>query len=476
MSRLTVLLVMAAASGAVAEDFADMRGANYVPSYARNDVQLWMDYDPAVIDRELGYAARLKLNTVRVFLQFAVYERDPALFLQRFENFLSLCEKHQIRMMPVVFDSCFGEFPDLVNYKDKNWMANPGQNRLGREHWPKLEHYVRDVVGGHRDDRRIVMWDVMNEPTCTSFNKPEDKELIWTFLRHFLDYVKQVDPNHPLTVGVEHSSLIPQVLDKIDVLATHNYRTDLREDLRAVKALAQPHGKAVIINEVAGRPKQPYSYVMPILAEEKVGWCFWELMIGRTQFSQGTAPYQGVIYPDGTCYDAAEVMHIVYPGQAGLEPRKVAAELGLPQTGPSKIPNTDRIFQYSDGWTLWTGSGPWPGTLRYNNSAGGWVDVDFEGTAVHLVHKVGPDCGLAQVFIDGKPATAQHGGQLKADARGDTFLDTYGSAVDWNRRTTVARGLPPGKHKLTIVVTGDKDYWSSDCYVQIVGVDVEYSE
>ena len=51
-----------------------------MPSYARNDVQLWMDYDGEVIDRELGYAERLKLNTVRVFLQVAVYGATPSSF------------------------------------------------------------------------------------------------------------------------------------------------------------------------------------------------------------------------------------------------------------------------------------------------------------------------------------------------------------------------------------------------------------
>lgn len=49
------------------DDYSWMRGANYVPSYAKNDVGIWMDYDPVVIDRELGYAAKLKLNTIRVF-------------------------------------------------------------------------------------------------------------------------------------------------------------------------------------------------------------------------------------------------------------------------------------------------------------------------------------------------------------------------------------------------------------------------
>ena len=30
-------------------------------------------------------------------------------------------------------------------------------------------------------------------------------------------------------------------------------------------------------------------------------------MIGRTQFAEGAFPYQGLVYPDGTCLDADEV-------------------------------------------------------------------------------------------------------------------------------------------------------------------------
>ena len=196
-------------------------------------------------------------------------------------------------MMPVVFDSCFGEFPDLEKYREKDWMACPGQNRLGAAHWSKLERYVRDVVGAHKDDKRIVLWDVMNEPTCTSFNKDEDKKLIGTFLGHFLDCVKEQDPNHPRCVGFMDSSENKPLLDKLDIVAIHNYRRDLREDIRRMKAL----GKPVIVNEVAGRPGQPFDFVMPVVREEKCGWCFWELMLGKTQFHQGAVPYQGVIYP-----------------------------------------------------------------------------------------------------------------------------------------------------------------------------------
>ena len=483
MRRLRHLVLLAAffappahvaQHSARSDDFSGMRGANYVPSYARNDVQIWMDYDPAVIDRELGYAARLRLNTVRVFLQVAVYERDPKLFLARFEDFLARCEKHHLRMMPVVFDSCFGEFPDLEGYRKKDWMANPGQNRLGPEHWPKLKKYVRDVVGGHRGDRRIVLWDVMNEPTCTSFNQEEDRKLIWAFVRHFLDYVKEVDPTHPRTVGVMHSNELAMVQDRVDVLGFHNYRRDLREDLRAVRALGRKLGKPVVVNEVVMRPGQPFSFAMPVLAEEKVGWCFWELMLGSTQFSRGENPIQGIVYPDGTCRYAVEVAAVLNPGRAEGDPRRIAAEAGLPQRpGPEQIADTDPRAKYSEGWTAWNGDGPRFGTLHYQNRAGATAEVAFEGTSVWLVYKVGPDCGIAEILLDGKPATKSHGCELAADAAGRAPLDTYGPNVDWSHRLLLARNLRPGRHTLCVVVTGRKRPASSNTYVQIVGLDIE---
>jgi hypothetical protein len=447
LTGLALSLVATGYGAQPAEDFSSMRGANYVPSYARNDVQLWLDFDPAVIDRELGYAQRLRLNTVRVFLQFAVYEREPQRFLERFETSLALCAKHELRMMPVVFDSCFGEFPDLERYRDKDWMANPGQNRLGQEHWPKLEQYVRDVVGGHQDDRRIVMWDVMNEPTCTSFNKPADKQLIFAFLEHFLEYVKQQRPRQPLTVGWEHSSLIERVLTQTDALCIHNYRRDLREDIRRVQELGRRHGKPVIVNEVVGRPQQPFSYVMPILREEKVGWCFWELMLGKTQFSRAVYPYQGLIYPDATCFDASEVACVM---DVSLE---VAQQL-FPQRPPPKFEEDGISFQ--GYWTRWTGAGPLRGRLFYATDPKSTVGFAFAGTSVALVHKVGPDCGIARVLIDGKPAAVPE-------------IDTYASQVEWNRRTRVAQDLPPGRHLVTVLATGRKNGKSSNCYVQIVG-------
>ena len=428
-------------------DFTGLRGANYVPSYARNDVQLWMDYDAAVINRELGYAKKLGLNSVRVFLQFAVYERDPKLFRDRFEDFLRLCGRQGIQMMPVLFDSCFGEFPDLEKYRDRDWMACPGQNRLGTNEWPKLEEYVRDIVGTHKDDQRIVMWDVMNEPTCTSFYKADsDKRLIHEFLLHFLDYVKAQQPSQPRTVGLMSSSELPLVQERVDVLGFHNYTRELREDIRRVREMGRKLGKPVILNEVVMRPQQPFDLAMPILREEKIGWVFWELMLGKTQFSRGVNPIQGIVYPDGTCRDAREIAAVM---SSSLE---AAREL-FPERPPPVVEEDRMTFR--GFWTRWTGDGPQKGRLFYSTRTNDTATFPFTGPSVTLVHKVGPDCGIVRVLLDGQPAARPE-------------VDTFSPAVEWNHRTVLAADLPEGRHTVVLQPTGHKNPQSSNCYVQIV--------
>ncbi len=398
--------------------YSDLRGANYVPSYARNDVAIWMDFDPVVIDRELGFAKTLGLKCVRVFLQHAVYEQNPEAFLGHLETFLQLCEKHQVQMMPVVFDSCFGELPDLTHYRDKDWMACPGQNRLGAEHWPAVEKYVGDVLGRHRDDRRIIMWDVMNEPACTSYWVDlKEREKIWTFLQHMLQFAHSLQPTQPLTVGVMTSAHISQVADQVDVISFHNYTRNLSADIRAVKALGEKYGKPVVINEVVRRDSQPYDYAMPVLRQEKIGWVFWELMLGKTQFSREPSPVQGLVYPDGTCRDAQEVAQVM-----NIDPEEAT---GLFPERPRPVLREDGMV-LQGFWTRWTGQGPQHDRLFYSRNPRDQVTFPFQGTELTLIHKIGPDCGVAQISIDGTPLAEP--------------LDTYSATVDWNRRTVLAQG------------------------------------
>ncbi len=60
-------------------------GSNYTPQSAINQLELWQDatFDPAEIDKELGWAESLGMNTMRVFLHDLLWQsrggRDGAL-------------------------------------------------------------------------------------------------------------------------------------------------------------------------------------------------------------------------------------------------------------------------------------------------------------------------------------------------------------------------------------------------------------
>ncbi len=67
-------------------------GCNFLPSTAVNDIEMWQaeTFDPATIDRELGWAQQLGFNTVRGFLSYVVWKADPAGLKQRFAQFIRL--------------------------------------------------------------------------------------------------------------------------------------------------------------------------------------------------------------------------------------------------------------------------------------------------------------------------------------------------------------------------------------------------
>src|SRR6266480_590206 len=54
-------------------------GSNFIPSTAINQLEMWQaeTFDAATIDRELGWAEGIGMNTMRVFLHNLVWEQDP---------------------------------------------------------------------------------------------------------------------------------------------------------------------------------------------------------------------------------------------------------------------------------------------------------------------------------------------------------------------------------------------------------------
>jgi endo-1,4-beta-mannosidase len=146
--------------------------SNFIPSTAINELEMWQadTFDPPTIDRELGWAQSLGMNSMRVFLHNLLWEQDSAGFLMRMNKFLEVADKHHIRIMFVLLDSVWEPHPHLGKQREarphvhnSGWVQAPGADVLKDP--SRWDREVKPYVIAHfKDDRRILMWDLMNEP------------------------------------------------------------------------------------------------------------------------------------------------------------------------------------------------------------------------------------------------------------------------------------------------------------------------
>lgn len=152
-------------------------GFNYIPATAINTTEMWQadTFDPKTIDAELALAKQNGFNCARVFLQYLVWEGDPAGLKDRMAQFLAIADRHGMRTLFILFDICnFSPYPDPFLGKQPEpipgkyahaWTPSPGPKRAhDRAAWPKLEQYVKDVVGAFARDKRVLAWETWNEP------------------------------------------------------------------------------------------------------------------------------------------------------------------------------------------------------------------------------------------------------------------------------------------------------------------------
>src|SRR5947209_6279864 len=193
-------------------------GCNYIPSNAINQLEMWQEgtISPALIDKELGWAASLGFNTVRVFLHHLLWEEDADGFLQRIDEYLSIAHSHGIRTMFVLFDAVWNPFPKSgkqpqpkYNVHNSGWVQCPGYDVLNNPaRYDSLHSYVDGLVSHFKNDERVLIWDLYNEPDNMNLASYKDDdyvvhkaELSMALLRKTINWVRDINPVQPITMA-----------------------------------------------------------------------------------------------------------------------------------------------------------------------------------------------------------------------------------------------------------------------------------
>jgi hypothetical protein len=329
-------------------------GANFLPSDAINELEMWQadTFDPTTIDRELGWAQAIGMNTMRVFLHNLLWEQDPKGFQQRIDTFLTIAARHHIRPVFVLFDSCWEanpklgpQHPPIPGVHNSGWVQAPGPDVLqDTAQYPRLESYVKGVVGAFANDPRILAWDVWNEPsdtlTSTAAKGEPGKVILIGLLPQVFAWARTAHPTQPLTSGLFHGdwaslATMPPLariqIEQSDVISFHNYGWP--EDFeRKVVQLQQFHRPLICTEYMARGNGSTFDTILPIAHRYHVAAINWGLVAGKSQTylpwdswqrpyvdHQPTIWFHDVFHADGKPYREREV-EIIRDLTSGKQP------------------------------------------------------------------------------------------------------------------------------------------------------------
>jgi hypothetical protein len=324
-----------------------LAGANFNPSTAINQLEMWQPdtFDLPTIDRELGWAKSLGFNSIRVFLHDLAYDQDPQGFLNRMDQFLATADKHGIGVMPVLFDSVWNPYPKVgkqpaprPHLHNSGWVQSPGREPLENldQHESRLKGYVQGVVRRFKDNPRVHVWDVINEPDNTngsSYKKwePANKpELAFDLMKRSFAWIREVSPSQPITSGVwigqfgDPAKLKPWEkfqLEQSDVISFHSY--DNLEKLKQCVTNLKRYNRPILCTEFVARPNgSTWDPHLAYLKQEKVGAYCWGFVAGKSQTiypwetwrvkytAEPKVWFHDLFRTDGTPFDAKEIAYI----------------------------------------------------------------------------------------------------------------------------------------------------------------------
>jgi len=335
-------------------------GANYLPAYSINQLEMWQigTFDPQRIDLEMGWAASLGFNSMRVFLHDLLWVGDGKDLIDRMEQFLAICDKHKIGVVFVPFDSVWDPNPKAGKQRDpkpgvhnSGWVQSPGASILGDPAKHALvKPYLQGLLKRFKDDPRIQAWDLVNEldnDNANSYGRngakielPNKAEMGVLFTQRCFEWAREVNPSQPLTCGVwiglweDESKLSPTdrlCLEQSDIISFHNYGNG-PELKRAINALRR-YNRPILCTEYMARGNNSlFDPNLQILKDEKVGAHNWGFVDGKSQtiypWDSWQKPYDkepelwfhDIFRRDGTPYRQTEVDFI--RGVTGVATKK----------------------------------------------------------------------------------------------------------------------------------------------------------
>jgi hypothetical protein len=231
-----------------------------------------------------------------------------------------------------------GKQPEPRPYlHNSGWVQSPGAEVISRaERLDELKPFVQDVIGHFRNDARVQVWDLFNEPdnggggnysALEATNKLENSILL---LKKTFAWAREVKPSQPLTSGVwigdwsDPAKLAPMhrpQLAESDVISFHTY--DPPAEVTNRVGWLRQYQRPLLCTEYMARPRgNSFNPVMGYFKSERIAAYNWGFVSGKTQTiypwdswqntytNEPPVWFHDILRTDGAAYMPLEVNYI----------------------------------------------------------------------------------------------------------------------------------------------------------------------
>jgi hypothetical protein len=326
-----------------AMDAERIRGAVYVPARAYNAFQMWHEYNPEIMERDISYAKSLGLNALRFWCSYERWLEDREGLEKAMKDLFRTAERGGIRLLVSAFEGC-GVEPSRETLLDKDpWtavcVASPGNGVIGApDAWRQPFAYLGWLVETFGRHPALLALEPMNEPHHAVDHT--------RFVRALFRESRRIDPTCRLSHGALGGVLLNIVVMDlgVEVLQAHeNFPASVEafeEELRKAELLAVGMEKEIHVTEwqrvrrggpgwEAGAALAPgewapdYASLAPAIhSHPRLGNFFWSLMLKSAylpgQRRNGTL--NGVFHEDGSVFSLADARAI--SGNPGFTARE----------------------------------------------------------------------------------------------------------------------------------------------------------
>jgi hypothetical protein len=293
------------------DEFGWRAGTNFNPSTAINQLEFWQEdsFDLETIERELAWSSELGMTLHRVYLHNLLWDQDSIGFLQRLDAYLQKADQFNIKTMFVLLDDVWHPVPKLGIQPDpiphvhnSGWVQAPGAEILGDSlRHDELKNYIKGVVNHFANDKRVIAWDLYNEPDNVA-TQPGRVDLevknkysfSYALLKKTVKWAREVNPSQPLTMGlwkgeVSHWGILDSLrplerfmIENSDIISFHAYEGDPEIVSKKIELLKGYNRPLVCTEYMARTNGSTFEKILPILKENQVGAINWGFVAGKS--------------------------------------------------------------------------------------------------------------------------------------------------------------------------------------------------